>query len=102
MSDRTHRIRIEVAPDGSWSPCVSYEAVCPHDLADPTRPCWPFDLDQDAPVPLPAPQGCNVTEWVENLGGELMGGSVTFEAEADIVWMGDDGPQITLGGTDDQ
>ena len=75
----------------------SWTVHCPYDPADETRPCWALDVEADPPVQLPAPQGCNYAEWVENIGGECIDGkgvTVTFGVEAD--WSNGDYPVFVL------
>lgn len=77
-----HRLEMSVG-DGY----VGFRVICGHDLADETRPCWPYDTERDDPIPLPAPQPCNLTDWIDNLDPEdWLHGEIDFLCGLTVEW----------------
>lgn len=94
MSDWSkHRMTVTIG-DGGW---VGFHVTCGHDPADTTRPCWPYDTEREPPVPLPAPQPCNLTDWIDALDpDDWLTGDFDVECGVSVEWTGDGAPMVTL------
>jgi hypothetical protein len=77
-----HTITFEWA--GDW---MEVSMTCPHDPADTTRPCWPYNEQGE---PEPAPQKfCNWREWLDGDGPELIAPMLIATVPIDGMWDGD-------------
>lgn len=94
MSDWSKHHMIVTIGDGGW---VGFHVTCGHDPADTSRPCWPYDTEQEPPVPLPAPQPCNLKDWIDALDPEdWLTGDLDMECGVSVTWTGDGSPQVRL------
>lgn len=81
MTAKKHVVKVDF--EAKWG--VTAMLVCPFDVSDRTRPCWPTDEDG---TPVPESSCCNWKDWFDNADGlENLGGptrTIRFElAEAE-------------------
>ena len=66
---------------------TSATMVCPYDVTDESRPCWPYDEDGERSRPG---DFCNWTEWFGEGGMDTVVGTVAVHlVVAKAEWDGD-------------
>lgn len=77
-----HTVRVDFT-DG-WTAATM---ICPYDVTDPERPCWPHDEDGERSQPG---DFCNWSAWFDGGGMDTVVGTVAVDlVVAKAEWDGD-------------
>ena len=91
MGSERHRVKLSLDQGD-----LMVEVICPHDLADVTRPCWA--RLEDGSVDPDGERYCNFREWQGNAEGGCLGNTTLGEWEITPRWESFDCLFLDLGG----
>lgn len=91
MGEHAATIRVASGGAGAW-----LTIGCTYDMADETRPCWPYNEDD---TPDPAPQNiCTWEQWADALGTETLADDWEMSGlPVSCTWEAWDAPSFAVG-----